>query len=299
MDLALLKKMLGRAGTSEEAEDLGGPRREFLRLLTEALAQSSVFEGTEGNLNLALDSSAVREDRYFVTGRAIAVSLVHGGPSPNFLSQTLFDCIVQGPAKSRPNLGDIADSEIREKIQKVCCIFISSYSAVSIYLSYHLCPQFKSTTLEELTQSTEPLQDYLANAGCLKPLKSVDDRDRLVEDVLMFQVINRVRGPFERYFKFICVLCLILCCPACSTEEDGSKKLGDIRAFATGSDAVPPIGFSPQPSLEFLHPSGGAAKFPVANTCISCLRLPIYSTYDCFKTNMDFAIRNTQGFGMP
>ncbi|CAL8239618.1 unnamed protein product [Gadus morhua 'NCC'] len=82
-------------------------------------------------------------------------------------------------------------------------------------------------------------------------------------------------------------------------EEDGSKKLGDILAFATGSDAVPPIGFSPQPSLEFLHPSGGAAKFPVANTCISCLRLPIYSTYDCFKTNMDFAIRNTQGFGMP
>ncbi|CAL8237081.1 unnamed protein product [Arctogadus glacialis] len=82
-------------------------------------------------------------------------------------------------------------------------------------------------------------------------------------------------------------------------EEDGSKKLGDILAFATGSDAVPPIGFSLQPSLEFLHPSGGAAKFPVANTCISCLRLPIYSTYDCFKTNMDFAIRNTQGFGMP
>ena len=78
--------------------------------------------------------SAVREDRYFVTGRAIAVSLVHGGPSPNFLSQTLFDCIVQGPAKSRPNLGDIADSEIREKIQKVCCIFISSYSAFSICL---------------------------------------------------------------------------------------------------------------------------------------------------------------------
>ncbi|CAL8237336.1 unnamed protein product, partial [Arctogadus glacialis] len=164
-------------GTSEEAVDLGGPRREFLRLLTEALAQSSVFEGTEGNLNLALDSSAVREDRYFVTGRAIAVSLVHGGPSPNFLSQTLFDCIVQGPEKSRPNLGDIADSEIREKIQKVS----------------------ESTTLEELTQSTEPLQDYLANAGCLKPLKSVDDRDRLVEDVLMFQVINRVRGPFERF----------------------------------------------------------------------------------------------------
>ena len=45
--------------------DLGGPRREFLRLLTEALAQSSVFEGTEGNLNLALDSSG---SHYLVFG---------------------------------------------------------------------------------------------------------------------------------------------------------------------------------------------------------------------------------------
>ncbi|KAM4528196.1 G2/M phase-specific E3 ubiquitin-protein ligase [Odontesthes bonariensis] len=315
-------------GTTEEAVDLGGPRREFLRLLTEALAQSEMFEGTEGNLNLALDASAVREDRYFITGKAIAVSLVHGGPSPNFLSKTLFDCLVQGPEKSRPGLGDIADPEIRAKIQKVS----------------------ESTTLEELTQSTEPLLDYLANAGCLKLMKTVDDRDRLVEDVLMFQVINRVRGPFERFRdglktlgvleqiqkhpeSFLPVMCYI---PKPLTadqldrlfhirwseegsnkkrveetvvafwrdylqdieEEDGSKKLGDILAFATGSDAVPPIGFSPQPSLEFLHPSGGAEKFPVANTCISCLRLPIYSTYSGFKSNMDFAIRNTQGFGM-
>lgn len=44
-------------GKTEEAVDLGGPRREFLRLLTEALAQSEMFEGTEGNLNLALDAT--------------------------------------------------------------------------------------------------------------------------------------------------------------------------------------------------------------------------------------------------
>ena len=51
-------------GTTEEAVDLGGPRREFLRLLTEALAQSEMFEGTEGN-NLALDASG---SHYLVYG---------------------------------------------------------------------------------------------------------------------------------------------------------------------------------------------------------------------------------------
>lgn len=43
-------------GTTEEAVDLGGPRREFLRLLMEALSHSEIFEGHEGHLNLALDS---------------------------------------------------------------------------------------------------------------------------------------------------------------------------------------------------------------------------------------------------
>lgn len=43
--------------------------------------------------------------------------------------------------------------------------------------------------------------DYLANAGCLRPLRSIADGDRLVEDLLMFQVVNRVRGPFERFVR--------------------------------------------------------------------------------------------------
>lgn len=46
-------------GTTEEAVDLGGPRQEFLRLLMETLAESDMFEGPEGHLNLALSSSGV------------------------------------------------------------------------------------------------------------------------------------------------------------------------------------------------------------------------------------------------
>ena len=44
-------------GIDEEAVDLGGPRREFLRLLMEALIQSPMFEGKDGKMNLGLDSS--------------------------------------------------------------------------------------------------------------------------------------------------------------------------------------------------------------------------------------------------
>ncbi|KAI7790239.1 hypothetical protein IRJ41_020994 [Triplophysa rosa] len=349
-------------GKFEEAVDPGGPRREFFRLLLVALMQSSMFEGKQGSLNLALDShgihlyfcylktcilhfvmvvffceiccinmisnfiSAIREDRYFIAGRAVAVSLVHGGPAPGCLSKTLFDSLVQGPDMCKPVLDDVADCELYNKIKKVS----------------------EATFLEELQHSTEPIMDYLANTGCVRPLKSIGDRDRLVEDILMFQVVNRVRGPFEKFrdgLKTLGILAKLQQHPEAfrstfchqpnqltadilddlfeikwsengsnkranenrviafwrdylqDVEEEGSQRLGAILAFATGSDQVPPIGFHPQPSIAFHHDTETPQRFPVANTCIICLRFPLYSTYSDFKSNMDFAIDNIHGFG--
>ncbi len=44
-------------GKNEEGVDLGGPRREFLRLLIESIAKSPMFEGKEHSQNLALNST--------------------------------------------------------------------------------------------------------------------------------------------------------------------------------------------------------------------------------------------------
>lgn len=56
-------------GKDEEAVDLGGPRREFLRLLMEALAQSPMFEGKEDKKNLALDSAGKYVDKCVYVSR--------------------------------------------------------------------------------------------------------------------------------------------------------------------------------------------------------------------------------------
>lgn len=60
--------------------------------------------------------------------------------------------------------------------------------------------------MEELQTSAEPLTDYLSHGGCLRPLTSLMDKNPLLEDALMFQVIHRVRGPFERYIMSPCIL---------------------------------------------------------------------------------------------
>ncbi|KAL3993338.1 peptidoglycan recognition protein [Sarotherodon galilaeus] len=289
-------------GVPEEAIDLGGPRREFLRLLFEALPLSPMFEGEEGKMNLALDSSP-----------------------------TLFSCLVDGPDLAKPVLEDVADSDVREKIKRV-----------------KECKSF-----EDLIVATEPLQEYLANAGCLRLLRRLEDKDLLIHDILMFQVIHRVRGPFKRFQdglrtlevldkiqahpeSFRTLLCwspsvltadlldslfTIRLSPPGSNkrhaeavvisfwrdyltdaeDQDGTQKLGTILAFATGANTVPPIGFSPQPSSEFLHQEPDAqtmSKLPIANTCINCLKLPLHTSYKDFQENMDFALGNTHGFGI-
>uniref|UniRef100_A0A3Q1BH38 HECT domain-containing protein n=1 Tax=Amphiprion ocellaris TaxID=80972 RepID=A0A3Q1BH38_AMPOC len=55
----------------------------------------------------------------------------------------------------------------------------------------------------------------------------------------------------------------------------------------------PDVGFSPKPSLEFITHS----RFPVANTCDNILRIPLHASHTAFKRDMDFAIRNSPGFG--
>lgn len=52
----LLVKFTDDSGLSEEAADQGGPRREFLRLLMDAIQNSSIFEGPPTARILTLDS---------------------------------------------------------------------------------------------------------------------------------------------------------------------------------------------------------------------------------------------------
>ncbi|XP_041916321.1 G2/M phase-specific E3 ubiquitin-protein ligase-like isoform X2 [Alosa sapidissima] len=290
-------------GFPEEAIDLGGPKREFLRLLMDALSQSSMFEGEEGKTDLALDSIAMREDRYFIAGRAIAVSLVHGGPPACFLSPTLFTRPVNGPDFAKPILEDIADGDLREKIKMIA----------------------ESKTIEDIRAATIPLEEYLASAGCLRPLRRFQDGLRTLE------VLDKIQAYPESFHPLLCWVPSTLNTnlldeffiihrseegPNKWTAEDaviplwrdylsdaetqGTEKLASILIFATGASRIPPLGFSPRPSVEFLHKEHGTDttyKLPIANTCINCLKLPLHTTYNDFQENIDFALDNTHGFG--
>jgi hypothetical protein len=76
-------------------------------------------------------------------------------------------------------------------------------------------------------------------------------------------------------------------------------------AFITGADTVPPLGFNPQPRIEFLHDAVASiignytyvSPYPLAGTCANTIMLPLHKTYELFKEKMEDGIIMSPGFG--
>ncbi|XP_045143889.1 G2/M phase-specific E3 ubiquitin-protein ligase isoform X1 [Echinops telfairi] len=289
--------------------ELPGSKHEFLSILMQHLENSSLFEGSLSK-NLSLNSQALKENLYYEAGKMLAISLVHGGPSPGFFSKTLFNCLVYGPENTQPILDDVSDFDVAQIIIRLKT----------------------ATNMADLSCAINECYNYLELTGCLKVITSLSDKYHLINDILFYHVIKRVQVPFESFkqgLKTLGVLekiqtypeafCSILCHKPetlsakvlselftvhtlpdvqvlgfwntyLQTVEGGKSTttMEDILVFATGCSSIPPSGFKPTPSIECLH-----MDFPTGNKCNNCLALPITNTYKEFQENMDFSIRNT------
>ena len=78
------------------------------------------------------------------------------------------------------------------------------------------------------------------------------------------------------------------------------NKLGDLLVFATGLDAIPPLGIEPSPTLVFDHPADDeddhSRGVPYANTCANSLHVPVLADYELFKERMMLALEVGQSF---
>lgn len=158
----------------------------------------------------------------------IAVSLVHGGPCPGFFSKTLFNCLVYGPENVKPALEDVADVDVAQTIKTVICnkFYFTSCSRLyllninfvetkklifHIYVYTHvvnkcltyLFMQIKyADNLSSLQSTLQDCCEFLAAAGCLRPVTALCDKNMLVNDILIYHVIKRIALPLERFVLF-------------------------------------------------------------------------------------------------
>lgn len=72
---------------SEAAVDEGGPTREFFRLALAGIAQNnSLFDGCAKRRIARHNLFELQGNSYLIVGRLIALSLMYGGPAPQFLA---------------------------------------------------------------------------------------------------------------------------------------------------------------------------------------------------------------------
>ncbi|NWU91264.1 G2E3 ligase, partial [Upupa epops] len=160
-----------KLGTSASSK-----RKHFFRLLMRYLQNSSLFEGSSAK-NLALDFQAVKDNLYFEAGKMIAVSLVHGGTPPGFFSKTLFNCLIYGPENVKPALEDVADIDVAQRVKMI------KYA----------------NSLSSLKSTINNCYEFLAAAGCLRPVTALCQKNTLVNDILFHHVIKRIISPLESF----------------------------------------------------------------------------------------------------
>ena len=104
----------------EEAADEGGPKRDFLRLAMTAVCNySGVLQGLECRKTFSNNPLLLERKAYYCASLVTGMSLQQGGPGLHCLSPSLFDYFVAGPSSSRAIPLDVADHDMRKKIEKV------------------------------------------------------------------------------------------------------------------------------------------------------------------------------------
>ncbi|XP_031559871.1 G2/M phase-specific E3 ubiquitin-protein ligase-like [Actinia tenebrosa] len=192
------QKLLRIHFIGEEAEDAGGPRREYLRLLMKELAEKSgVLEGPEGHKVVTANSLLVFNKEYFYAGLmvsvvyshfahgpfrprqfahvTVSVSLRQGGPGICCLSPMLYSYISNQPVHDA-TLHDVADYTARANIEKI-----------------------QNAEEKEFTQTVKSLADFLIACGLSKLTWSFEEKSVLVKLLCLHFLLHRSKIGVDQF----------------------------------------------------------------------------------------------------
>lgn len=301
--------------------------REFFTLILQHIHGSQLLCGPENSRFLSYNIKCLEDNDYFVAGLIIAMSLVHGGIAPHFLSPVMFKALLSDQPSTMP-LQDVYDYELKSSLQ-----FLHDSDTVD---------KAKRCTVEGNLSTVLDLAGTLA-----MPIETLDDAKKMAAATSQWFVLGRCRPALESIRNGLSALGVLeavktypdsfrpLFCdlpekltaermeevfrpntsPVGSSKglteslvlsrlqdiedaEDSDITLSDILFFTTGCKLLPQRAMPV--TVEFLHEPGteGLSRFPTANTCSNILRLPvIHGNYESFKADMTFGFLNARGFG--
>ncbi|XP_059905314.1 uncharacterized protein LOC132455468 [Gadus macrocephalus] len=197
-------------GTNEDGEDLGGPRREFFRLLVKAIfKESGAFEESLNGFTPRMNISHVQNGVYRTIGQMMSTIIVQGGEPPALLSPLVVDYLLTGhifQLKVTPD--DVADMELREALKKVD----------------------QALTTEELEQAVECCDSWRYQLEGLPNPVSMDNKDAFVQNAILFIQRQSCYDQLVEGLKYYEVLPLLKERPCLRVLLDMPEEPSDVPA---------------------------------------------------------------------
>ncbi|KAK0133392.1 G2/M phase-specific E3 ubiquitin-protein ligase [Merluccius polli] len=288
---------------NEMADDYGGPRREFQRLLMMAIQGTfGVFEGRSDELYFSYDLCALEQQKYFKAGKLTAWSVAHGGPGPRSISRVVYLLMCgQSAPLSDVDIGVLLDEDKGGKLQQVTGDLQRLKGSCGDWVSDCGVPSFYSVTLQEMPQVVERV---VANYCFHRKLAAVSANFLLNGGKLTRQTF---RGLFltdwspegsndreeeeETIFQYDDWLIKV-------EEGEVDATFEDLLVFVTGADHPPALGFPSKCQVHFFSQEPGTRRLPYASTCALFLYLPrgVREEED-FADLMSTALVGSLGFG--
>uniref|UniRef100_A0A4W5N0J1 G2/M-phase specific E3 ubiquitin protein ligase n=1 Tax=Hucho hucho TaxID=62062 RepID=A0A4W5N0J1_9TELE len=293
-----------------------GNTQRFLSLLVQQL-QNTIFEGPDGAKNLTLDAQALREDVYFDVGCLLSLSLIHGGPPLGFFSRALYQHLFNFPRDTPLTVEDMGNTVFADKVKKIqesksLEELREAMQSASEYLEVAGCMR-PVDSLSDKDALVEDIVSFHLITRMQLPFQ------RFCEGLKTLGVFDQVQmfpGAFASLFcsspdKLTAETMSALFTVKFSEQEETTGKesavvtfwrhylvefgrcatsLEDVLIYATSTDVVPAIGFSPNPTLSFLNPLDPAGAFPESQPSSNHLVLPVVPSYQVFKKNMEYAV---------
>ena len=122
-----VNKPLKMTFVGEPGVDKGSPFSEFLFLLISAISQNNALFSGDARARVPIHNVVDHElERmtYFHFGACLALSIVNGGPAPQFFSPAVASYIAYGVTTVKATIDDIPDEGIKQQLQKAStCTF--------------------------------------------------------------------------------------------------------------------------------------------------------------------------------
>ncbi|XP_069109305.1 G2/M phase-specific E3 ubiquitin-protein ligase-like isoform X2 [Argopecten irradians] len=313
------------AFSGEEGEDLGGPKREFLRLLMKDVV-NDCFHGHGENMFFQHDLDKLSKNSFEIAGSLVAFSLLHGGPGIPVLNEPLFNLLVTGDCENLPKVDEcILDADQRQNIQTIMqasdqatyseAIGKISEWAVENGLSVHNFRSFEDKTrlieilikneifynvnseMEQFKRGLNKVGLFLTTVQMApETLKSLfvfaEEPLSFVKLRQMYRINYSPEGSNDRRQENTAVYCL----EAFLADTEGGTTgvtFQDILSFWTGAIAPPPLGLTKKLEVDF----GPIKRLPSAHTCGLILNLwRGYSDPDDFARDMVKSVTWGGGF---